>query len=79
MAALRVSDQRWGGPNGELDQSWTRISAPILPPPSRKPRVLGSAIDMHNPRFTLQLSYRLETRGTSNIGVVCMLLAEDVD
>src|SRR5262249_42642787 len=25
-------------PSGELDQSWARISAPTLPPPSRKVR-----------------------------------------
>src|SRR5262249_14306377 len=54
--ALSVSGQYAGGPSGERDQWWLRMRAPILPPPSRKPRGLGLTIDidMHNTQFTLR-------------------------
>src|SRR6516165_10832109 len=58
MAALSVSGQHAGGPSGECDQSWARIRAPILPPPSRKPTGVGPAIDMHNPPLALRLDDR---------------------
>src|SRR6516225_10002091 len=57
-AALRVSGQPNGGPNGERDQSCARMRAPMLPPPSRKPKEVVPAIDMHIPPSALQLSNR---------------------
>src|SRR5262245_2341466 len=55
MAALSVSGQHAGGPSGERDQSWVRIRAPILPPPSRKPRRVRWVI-MKSPRLLFGLA-----------------------
>src|ERR1700709_2202568 len=40
MVFLRACGQVSGGPTGVAAQSWQRISAPISPPPARKPGLL---------------------------------------
>src|SRR5262245_44769827 len=42
-AVFRTSGQRTGSPKGDLLQSNERMSAPILPPPSRKPGAWAGA------------------------------------
>ena len=43
MVVLRACGQVPGGPTGVAAQSWARISAPISPPPARKPGLLEEA------------------------------------
>src|SRR3954452_6782969 len=42
-AVLSARGQRPDGPSGEADQSYVRISAPISPPPARKPGDEGTS------------------------------------
>src|SRR5215831_19814545 len=80
-AHFRSSGHMAGSPNGEVDQSCARISAPIFPPPERKPTLdAGVADDMHAP--CASRAARIDRRGHPFLGwsiietplLTCLLL-----
>src|SRR5580698_4318611 len=60
-AVFKLCGQPIGAPRGVFVQSWTRVSAPISPPPKRKSSLIssGTGYSLRTPEFN---------RGTGTIG-----------